>query len=88
MPSGVWTTINIPIVDSSSVFQTYEGSSFNTIFSAIGNVQVSISALPASPVNISLDNPTISSSGVPEPTSLALLSMTGVGGLLMRRRRA
>jgi len=62
VPSGVWTNITIPILNSTNVFQTYEGSDFATIFSGIGNVQFSVTALPATPVNLSIDNPTIRNS--------------------------
>jgi len=87
VPSGVWTTISIPIADSSSVFTTYEGNTFSGVFSSIGNVQLSVSALPSTSVHVSIDNPTISSAAVPEPTSIGLLGMTGACGLFMRRRR-
>lgn len=57
--SGIWTKISIPIVNSTNVFQTYEGSDFSTIFSAVGNVQFSVVSLPTTPINLSIDNPTI-----------------------------
>lgn len=83
--SGVWTHIEIPIVASS--FQTFEGSNFNAVFSSIGNVQVSTSTLPAATFHVSVDNASVSTAAVPEPTSLALLGAASVCGLSPRRRR-
>lgn len=82
VPSGIWTSINIPIVDSTSVFQSYEGGTFNSVFSNIGNVQLAITSAPPAGTTLSIDNPAV----VPEPGSLALLGVATVGGLLMRRR--
>ncbi len=85
VPSGVWTSISFPIIDSASVFQTYEGSNFNAIFSAIGNVQLSLVTLPTSPINLSIDNPTI----VPEPSTFAVagLGLALLGGMNRRVKK-
>lgn len=88
-----WTTLTISIVDSASSFQTYgslgtvpDSTSFNTIFSSVGNIQLSLPTgtdLPA--VTFGIANPTIAP--VPEPGTWAALGAAAVAGLAMRLRR-
>lgn len=85
VPSDVWTHIEIPIVASS--FQSFETSTFNTVFSSIGNIQLSTSSLPTATFHVSVDNATIATAVVPEPTSASLLGIASVCGLSVRRRR-
>ena len=80
VPSGVWTKITIPIVNSTNVFQTYEGSDFLTVFGAIGNVQLSIASLPATPINLSIDNPTINNSTFTVTNTSPALELYMYGG--------
>lgn len=80
VPSGVWTKITIPIVNSTNAFQTYEGSDFLTIFSAIGNVQLSIASLPTTPINLSIDNPTINDSTFTVTNASPALELYMYGG--------
>ncbi|MEZ0254834.1 MAG: PEP-CTERM sorting domain-containing protein [Chthoniobacter sp.] len=88
VPSGTWTHFDIPISSTSSALSYPEGGDFNGIFSSIGNVQLFIpgTTTPAD-VHVSVDNATISGAAVPEPTTLSLLSVAGVCGLSMSRRR-
>jgi hypothetical protein len=96
---GSWTTLTVPIVDSTSSFQSYGSggavpnpTAFNTIFSNIGNIQLSLASgqvgtgLPGS-VTLGIANPSIAA--VPEPGTWA---MAGAGAIValgawMRRKR-
>jgi hypothetical protein len=90
---STWTTLTIPIVDSTSSFQTYgslgsvpNSTSFNTIFSSIGNIQLSLPTgtdLPS--VTFGLANPTIAP--VPEPGTWAVIGAAAAAGLGIRLRR-
>ncbi len=90
---GTWTTLTVPIVDSTSSFQTYgslgtvpNATSFNTIFSDIGNIQLSLpigTDLPG--VTFGLANPSIAA--VPEPGTWAVLVVAAATGGLVRRNR-
>jgi hypothetical protein len=89
---STWTTITVPIVDSTSSFQSYgslgsvpNATSFNTIFSDIGNIQLSLPTgtdLPG--VTFGIANPTIAP--VPEPRTWAFMGAAAVAGLMIRRR--
>ncbi len=84
IPSDTWVPITLAI-DASNPAIVYEGGSFASVFSSIGNVQVGVSA-PADLIGIDqiitfdLDNVTV----VPEPVTLLLLAG---GGLMLARRR-
>lgn len=99
VPASTWTTLSIPIVDSTSSFQAYgslgavpNATSFSTIFSSIGNIQVSLASgqvgptgLPAS-VTLGIANPTIAP--VPEPSTWAALGGAfAVAAAMLRRRK-
>ncbi len=85
--SGAWTTLSFDL-DFSNPLLTLEGAPtldfYNTVMSAIGNIQVSIDRPDGldTPliVDFDLDNVSIT----PAPASMALLS---IGGLAMTRRR-
>jgi hypothetical protein len=90
---STWTTLTVPIVDSASSFQTYGSlgsvpnpTSFTTIFSSIGNIQLSLPTgtdLPG--VTFGIANPTIAP--VPEPATWAVIGAAAFAGLTMRLRR-
>jgi hypothetical protein len=94
--STEWQTITIPIyhsVGAGNVFQSYGSqpatqTGFNTIFSNIGNIQMTLGNMTGlsegSAFTVQIDNPTLS---VPEPGSIALGAMGVVGAGLMLRRR-
>ncbi len=97
VPASTWTTLTIPIVDSTSSFQAYgslgavpNATSFSTIFSSIGNIQISLASgqvgtgLPSS-VTLGIANPTIAP--VPEPSVWAVLGGAFVVATAMVRRR-
>jgi hypothetical protein len=95
---GVWTTLNVPIVDSAAVFQTYgqlgnppNASAFSEIFSSIGNIQVGLDPGQvggtglASGVTLGMANPSIAA--VPEPGTWAALGAAAVAAGVLRLRR-
>lgn len=94
VPASTWTTLSVPIVDSTSSFQTYgslgavpDATSFSTIFSSIGNIQIGLPSgqvgggLPT--VTFGLANPTVA---VPEPGTWAVLAGAAAMGLFRLRR--
>jgi len=97
---GAWTTLNVPIIDSAAVFQTYgqlgnppNATAFSQIFSSIGNIQVGLapgqvgSTGLAASVTLGMANPSISA--VPEPGALAMIAAAAVaaGVAYVRRGR-
>lgn len=86
--SNSWTTVSIPIIDSTAVFQGYEGASFNDVFENMARIQISIAnagTLPTTPFTLSVDSATISA--VPEPASMAVLG-GAIGGAALVKWRA
>ena len=82
---NTWTEVTFAISPFNPQFVTFEGSDFNTIFGAVGNVQLGVSvpaALDSADVDVAIDvdQPTIT----PEPTSLGLVTL---GALALLRRR-
>ena len=95
---GAWTTLNVPLVDSAAVFQTYgqlgnppAASAFGQIFSSIGNIQVGLAPGQVggtglgSSVTLGMANPSIAA--VPEPATWAMLGAAGVAAGMFWLRR-
>lgn len=84
---GVWTTISIAIDPSNPQFISFGSGDFNSVFSDVGNIQISYT-VPSSLagtgtiVNVDLDNVSI----VPAPGALAALGLFGVATVRRRRR--
>lgn len=81
-----WTTVTFAINPSNPLFLSFEGSDFNTVFSAISRVQIGVSTPAAlgnanTTVTFELDNVRV----VPAPASAMLLGLLPLAG---RRRRA
>ena len=96
---NVWTKLTVPIVDSSTVFQTYgspqsppNAAEFTAIFSDIGNIQIGLASgqvgtgggLTAS-ATFGLANPSITA--VPEPGTWAALGAAAIVTAAVRLRR-
>jgi len=84
VPSGVWTKIVIPIVDSNPPFLSYGSSTFNGVFSNVQNLQFGVY------IPVDFNNPSVTFDldnvhAVPEPASLGLMVLGGAA--LLRRRR-
>ena len=92
-----WTTLTFNIADNPAFgapnFVTFEGSSFDAVFSNIGRVQVGVSipdgfennpALANGVFTFDMDNASVSV--IPEPSG-SLLAMAGGMLLMLRRRR-
>lgn len=95
---GAWTTLNVPLVDSAAVFQTYgqlgnppAASAFGQIFSSIGNIQVGLAPGQVggtglgSSVTLGMANPSIAA--VPEPATGVMLGAAGVAAGIFWLRR-
>ncbi len=93
-----WTTLTFNIADNPAFgapnFVTFEGSSFDGVFSNIGRVQVGVSipdgfennpALANGVFTFDMDNASVSV--IPEPSGV-LLAMAGGMLLMLRRRRS
>jgi hypothetical protein len=91
VPSNTWTNIGVPIIDSSSSFQSYGAGTFNSVFSNVQNVQIALAATQPSAVldgattyTLGLDNVAV----VPEPSAVMLLfSGLGCGAAAWGRRK-
>lgn len=80
---NTWTEISFDLLSTSPQFVTFEGSNHSEVFSNIGHLQLGVSIpdgfdMNPAPFTFDLDQVTI----VPEPTTLALLSiaLAAVGG--------
>ena len=85
---GAWFQLEIPIVNSSTSFQSYGAGTFATVFNGIQNVQIALSATQdpstaGQTYNVSLDRVAT----VPEPGTLGLVA-SGLGALFLVGRRS
>ena len=85
---GAWFQLEIPIVNSSTSFQSYGAGTFATVFNGIQNVQIVLSATQdpstaGQTYNVSLDRVAI----VPEPGTLGLVA-TGLAAIGLLRCRS
>jgi hypothetical protein len=88
VPSGVWTRIEFEISAASPQFTSFEGSNFNTVFSSIGNIQLTVRPGDLKGVNQLVTFDVDKVSVVPEPSSAVLLGTVGlVCALLATKRR-
>jgi len=89
--SNTWTELEFNIDPGNVEFVTFEGSSFGTIFSNIGHVQLGIQvpeALNGSPTQFTFDVDTASiAARVPEPAGLFAVHVASLGLTACRRRR-
>ena len=88
VPTGTWTLLTIPIVNSlgpSGVFQSYGSSSFNSIFGNISEVQIALSANPpvGATYTLGLDRVSV----VPEPGTFTLVALSSLVLATLRRFR-
>jgi hypothetical protein len=85
---NTWTTLTFNITPSSPQFVTFEGTSFNSVFSNVGHIQLGV-GIPAALANdmtaykYDLDNVV----ATPEPTALCLGTLA-LGLLATCRRRS
>lgn len=83
---NTWTTVTIPLSNGNPPFLSYGGGNFSNVFSNLQNVQLGL-YVPASTtftdLKMDIDNVAIV---VPEPASLGLIALGGVGALIRRRR--
>jgi hypothetical protein len=89
VPSGVWTKVTFDVTPTSPQNVTYEGASYGTVFSAIGNLQFGIN-IPAGlngggPFTFDLDRVEIQR--VPEPATAGLASLAAAALGFVRRRK-
>ena len=85
---GAWFQLEIPIVNSSTSFQSYGAGTFATVFNGIQNVQIALSATQdpstaGQTYNVSLDRVAI----VPEPGTLGLVA-SGLAAICLLRYRS
>jgi hypothetical protein len=88
---NTWTQLTFDIRANNPEFVTFEGSSFNTVFSNVGHVQVGVSvpaSLNANSTAFAFDIDKVSIiQAVPEPTTLAAAFLAGLALLGVRRAR-
>jgi hypothetical protein len=91
VPSGVWTTITIPLVYSQSNWVN-EGAPnpafFNTVLSSVGRLQIGILPLPASlaNTNVTYQFNIADVRLIPTPSAAAVLGLAGLFATRRRRR--
>jgi len=89
MPN-TWTTLEFGINPNNPAFVSFEGQSFEAVFSNVGHIQI-LTSVPdgfennPAPITFDLDNPGITV--IPEPSS-SLLLIGGSALLFLRRRRS
>ena len=88
---NTWTLLTFDIRANNPEFVTFEGSSFNTVFSNVGHVQVGVSVPAALNTNTTaftfdIDKASIIQA-VPEPTTFAIGFLAGLALLGVRRTR-
>jgi hypothetical protein len=89
---NTWTQINFDITAGNPEFVTFEGSSFDAVFSNIGHVQLGVSVPAAltgdtTTFSFDIDKATITLA-IPEPGSLVAASLAALGLIGLRPRRA
>jgi hypothetical protein len=98
VPSNIWTTITVPILDSAGVFQAYSqftppnAAVFSDIFSDMANIQIGLAPLGGQDQSIrgntyTFDLAAPSITPVPEPATWLLLMTAGGTALGASRRR-
>lgn len=85
---NTWTTLDFDFSRESPSIVTFEGSDYDTVFSNVGHVQVTVSVpagfeMSQAAVTFDLDNVSVST---PEPTSLVLMSLFGLAACGRRKR--
>ncbi|MEM9413716.1 MAG: PEP-CTERM sorting domain-containing protein [Planctomycetota bacterium] len=88
---NTWTEVTIDISELNPQFVSFEGQDFNAVFSSVGNIQLGVSVPNGfggfgAPVIFDVDNVSVSTNAIPEPSSLALIAgMVSIS--LIRRKR-
>ena len=83
---GAWFQLNVPIVNSSTSFQSYGAGTFATVFNGIQNVQIALSSTQdpstaGQTYNVSLDRVAT----VPEPKTISMLALAALSLGFIRR---
>ena len=88
---NTWTQLTFDIRADNPEFVTFEGSSFNTVFSNVGHVQVGVSVpapLNANSTAFAFDIDKVSiAPAVPEPATFAAVFIAGMALVGVRRTR-
>jgi len=86
---NTWTTVTIPIMDGNPPFLSYGAGNFTSAFGGVLNVQLGFYLPPSTTfTNLRMDVDNVSVTVVPEPASLGLIALGGLGVLVRRRRSA
>jgi hypothetical protein len=88
--SGVWTQLKFAINPGNPEFVTFEGSSFSTVFTNIGHLQLGVNVPAALAGNITqytfdIDKASLAAP-VPEPTAFVASVIAGMSLMCWRRR--